>query len=159
MYFVLALGLFPGGYGVVWQKLTAGLQGQDLPCPSLEALRDLRRRIGTAPVKALFEVLAGPAAQPSAPGVRFGRFRTVAFDGCASVKVPDTRRNRAWLGKLKAKLGVTGYPAIELMTLAETGTRADRRGVRTAGARRDRLRPPAAAPAGTGYAGADRPRL
>ena len=124
VYFVLALGLFPGGYGVVWQKLTAGLQGQDLPCPSLKALRDLRRRIGTAPVKALFELLAGPAAQPSTPGVRFGRFRTVAFDGCASVKVPDTRRNRAWLGKLKAKLGVTGYPAIELMTLVETGTRA-----------------------------------
>src|SRR5271165_1223047 len=59
VYFVLALGLFPGGYGGVWQKLTAGLQGQDLPCPSLKALRDLRRRIGTAPVKALFETLRG----------------------------------------------------------------------------------------------------
>jgi len=125
VYFVLALGLFPGlGYGVVWQKLTAGLQGQDLLCPSAKALRDLRRRIGTAPRKALFEVLAGPVAQPSAPRVRFGRFRTVAFDGCASVRVPDSRPNRAWLGKLKAALGVTGYPAVELMTLVETGTRA-----------------------------------
>ena len=38
--------------------------------------------------------------------------------------MPDTRRNRAWLGKLKAALGVTGYPAVELMTLVETGTRA-----------------------------------
>jgi hypothetical protein len=56
--------------------------------------------------------------------VRFGRFRTVSFDGCASIKVPDTKRNRAWLGKLKAAPGVTGYPAIELMTLVETGTRA-----------------------------------
>ena len=64
VYFVLALGLFPGGYGVVWQKLTAGLQGQDLPCPSLKALRDLRRRIGTGPVKALFEVLARPPSRP-----------------------------------------------------------------------------------------------
>jgi hypothetical protein len=125
LYFVLALGLFPQlGYGGVWQKLTAALDGQGLPCPSGKALRDLRRRVGIAPVKALFEVLAGPAAQPSVPGVRFGRFRTVAFDGCASIKVPDTERNRAWLGKLKAALGVTGYPAIELMTLVETGTRA-----------------------------------
>ena len=33
-------------------------------------------------------------------------------------------RNRSWLGKLKAVRGVTGYPAVELMTLAETGTRA-----------------------------------
>jgi hypothetical protein len=125
VYFVLALGLFPGlGYGIVWQKLTASLGGQGLPCPSPKALRDLRRRIGAAPLKALFEVLAGPVAQPSAPGVRFGRFRTVAFDGCASVKVPDSRPNRVWLGKLKAALGITGYPAFELMTLVETGTRA-----------------------------------
>jgi hypothetical protein len=125
VYFVLALGLFPGlGYGGVWQKLTAALGGQGLPSPSPKALRDLRRRIGTAPVKALFEVLAGPVAQPSTPGVAFGRYRTVAFGGCTSIKAPDTPRNRGWLGKMKAALGVTGYPAVELMTLVETGTRA-----------------------------------
>jgi hypothetical protein len=125
VYFVLSLGLFPLlGYQMVWQKLTAALGGQGLPCPSAKALRDLRRRIGAAPVKALFEVLAGPVAQPCTPGVRFGRFRTVAFDGCTSIKAPDTPRNRAWLGKMKAALGVTGYPAVELMTLVETGTRA-----------------------------------
>jgi hypothetical protein len=125
VYFVLALGLFPGlGYQNVWAKLTAALDALPVPCPSAKALRDLRRRIGIAPVKALFEVLAGPVAQPRTPGVRFGRYRTVAFDGCTSIKVPDTARNRGWLGKMKAALGVTGYPAAELMTLVETGTRA-----------------------------------
>jgi hypothetical protein len=125
IYFVLALALFPGaGCLGVWAKLTAALEGQGLPSPSGKALRDLRRRVGAAPLKALFEVLAGPAAQPSAPGVAFGRYRTVAFDGCTSIKVPDTERNRSWLGKMKAALGVTGYPAVELMTLVETGTRA-----------------------------------
>ena len=126
VYFVLGLGLFPGlGYGGVWQKMTAALGGQPgVPSPSPKALRDLRRRLGAAPVKALLEVLAGPAAQPSTPGVRFGRYRTVASGGCTSIKVPDTPRNRGWLGKMKAALGVTGYPAVELMTLVETGTRA-----------------------------------
>ena len=125
IYFVLALGLFPAlGYQNVWAKLTAALDGLPLPSPSGKALRDLRRRLGPAPLKALFEVLAGPAAQPSTPGVAFGRYRTVAFDGCTSIKVPDTARNRGWLGKMKAALGVTGYPAVELMTLVETGTRA-----------------------------------
>jgi len=125
LYFVLALGLFPGlGYGGVWAKLVAALEGCPLPSPSAKALRDLRRRVGVAPVQALFEVLAGPVAQPRTPGVRFGRYRTVAFDGCTSIKVPDTARNRGWLGKMKAALGVTGYPAVELMTLVETGTRA-----------------------------------
>ena len=54
----------------------------------------------------------------------FGRYRTVAFDGCRSIKVPDTAGNRGWLGKLNAALGQTGYPVIQLMTLCETGTRA-----------------------------------
>jgi hypothetical protein len=129
LYFVLALGLFPQlGYLNVWQKLTAALDGlPGVAAPSAKALRDLRRRVGAAPVKALFEVLAGPTAQPSTPGVRFGRYRTVSFDGCNSVKVPDTARNVAWLGKQqsgKSAAGDTGYPAIELVTLAETGTRA-----------------------------------
>jgi hypothetical protein len=126
LYFVLALGLFPQlGYLNVWRKLTAALQDvPGVPSPSAKALRDLRRRVGAAPLRALSGVLAGPAAQPSTPGVRFGRYRTVSFDGCNSVKVPDTARNRAWLGKQGNAMGETGYPAIELMTLAETGTRA-----------------------------------
>lgn len=125
MYFVLALGLFPGlSYQKVWGKLVAGLRGMGPSRPSEKALRDLRRRLGPAPVKALFEVLAGPVGGPRTPGVRFGRYRTVAFDGCTSIKVGDSDRNRGWLGKLRAALGVTGYPAVELMTLVETGTRA-----------------------------------
>ena len=125
VYFVLALALFPGlGAGKVWTSLLAGLGPGLRVSVSDKALRDLRRRIGAAPMQALFEVLAGPVAQPSTPGVRFGRYRTGAFDGCVSIKVPDTDRNRSWLGKLKASLGVTGYPVVRLMTLVETGTRA-----------------------------------
>ena len=72
VYFVLALGMYPRlGYARVWAKLTAGLGGLDVPCPSEKALRDLRRRLGPAPIKALFEVVAGPLAQPGTPGVRF----------------------------------------------------------------------------------------
>jgi hypothetical protein len=125
VYFVLAMCLFPRpGYLGVWAKLTAALGGLGLASPSAKALRELRRRIGIAPLKALFEILAGPLGQPRTPGARFGRYRTVAFDGCKSLKVPDTARNRGWLGKMKASLGETGYPVIQLMTLAETGTRA-----------------------------------
>ena len=124
LYFVLALALFPGlGYLGVWAKLTAGLDGQ-AESLSGKALRELRRRLGPAPLRALFEVLAGPLGRPSTPGVMFGRYRTVAFDGCRSIKVPDSAGNRSWLGKLNASLGQTGYPVIQLMTLCETGTRA-----------------------------------
>ena len=122
VYFVLAMCLFPRpGYLGVWAKLTAAL---GLASPSAKALRDLRRRIGIAPLKALFEILAGPLGQPHTPGIMFRGYRTVSFDGCKSIKVPDTAKNRAWLGKQNASNGETGYPALALMTLVETGTRA-----------------------------------
>ncbi len=125
VYFLLAMCLFPRpGYLGVWGKLTAALDGLGLPAPSPRALRELRRRVGVKPVKALFETLAGPLGRPRTPGVMFGRYRTVTFDGCKSLKVPDTSRNRGWLGKMKASPGETGYPVIQLMTLCETGTRA-----------------------------------
>jgi hypothetical protein len=124
VYLLLAMGLFEGaGLLLVWSKLVAGLSGLAVPCPSEKALRDLRRRLGAAPLKALFEVLAGPVASPSVPGVRYRRWRTVAFDGCSSIKVPDHERNRAWLGKIRYRMGFAGYPQLMLMALVETGTR------------------------------------
>jgi hypothetical protein len=125
LYFLLAMCLFPQpGYLGVWGKMTAGLRALGIPDPSATALRDLRRRIGIAPVKRLFEVLAGPLGQPRMPGIMFRGFRTVSFGGCKSIKVPDTATNRAWLGKQNASNGETGYPALMLMALVETGTRA-----------------------------------
>jgi Insertion element 4 transposase N-terminal/Transposase DDE domain len=127
VYFLLALGLFPElGYARVWGKLTAGLKGLEgltVASPSEKALRELRRRLGPAPLKALFEVLAGPLAWPYAPGVSFCGLRTVAFDGCSSIRGADSDRNRAWLGRIRHKAGFAGYPLLHLMALAETGTR------------------------------------
>uniref|UniRef100_UPI003F49AA43 IS4 family transposase n=1 Tax=Nonomuraea sp. CA-252377 TaxID=3240003 RepID=UPI003F49AA43 len=121
VYFLLAMCLFPEvGYLLVWQKLTASLAALPVVTPTAKALRDLRRRVGCAPMQRLFEVLSGPLAQLTTPGVRFGTYRTVSFDGCSSLKAPDTIRNRAWLGSP----GHGGYPLLELMTLVETGTRA-----------------------------------
>jgi hypothetical protein len=124
VYFVLALGLFPHlGYAGVRGKLTCGLSGPDLPRPSEKALRDLRRRLGPGPLKALFETIAVPLAPPRVPGVAYRGLRTVAFDGLNSVKVPDSDRNRSWLGKKITQLGIAGYPAMRIVALAETGTR------------------------------------
>lgn len=126
VYFVLALVMFAGaGYLLVWDELTAGLEraGIAVAHPSEKALRDLRRRVGPAPLKMLFESVAVPLAPPGAPGVSWRGLRTVAFDGLSSVKVPDSARNLAWLGKPASRTGVTGYPAVRVVALAETGTR------------------------------------
>lgn len=123
LYFVLALALFPArGYRGVWAQLTSALAHTTRP--SAKALRDVRRRLGPAPLRHLFALLAGPAASPHTAGVTFAGYRTVSFDGCRSLKTPDSRANQDWLGKLAAVAGTTGYPVIQLMTLVETGTRA-----------------------------------
>src|SRR3954452_9667870 len=49
--------------------------------------------------------------------------RTVAFDGCNSLRVPDTKANRSWLGRIRYRMGFAGYPTLRMMTLIETGTR------------------------------------
>jgi len=124
MYFVLALALFPGiGYLRVWDKLTCALEDLGLPRPGEKSLRDLRRRLGPAAVKALFDTVAVPLAPPGTRGVFYRGLRTVAFDGLNSVKVPDSDRNRSWLGKTMTCLGLAGYPAMRIVALAETGTR------------------------------------
>jgi hypothetical protein len=47
----------------------------------------------------------------------------VAFDGCNSLHIPDTERNRSWIGKIRYRMGLAGYPTLRVMALAETGTR------------------------------------
>ncbi|MFJ9541352.1 transposase domain-containing protein [Streptomyces sp. NPDC101225] len=66
VYFVLALTVFEGvSYTRVWAKLTAGLGKAVTACPCASSLSRARRRVGTAPLRRLFEVLAGPVASPT----------------------------------------------------------------------------------------------
>lgn len=123
VYFVLALSLFPHlGMALVWEKLVHAW-GTQATRPTPAALRHLRARLGPTPLRALFEVLAVPLAPPGTPGVGYRGLRTVAFDGCHSLHVPDTVDNRAWLGRVRTRLGWAGYPALNVMTLVDTGTR------------------------------------
>src|SRR6266702_3509284 len=142
-----------------------------------QRLRDLPSRAGAAiPVT---EGAAGPApayryragkgfvrgaGRPGGPAARAGR---------AVRPVPDGGLRRLRLDQgagHEAEPGLAGEAEGRARGDRLPGDRADdpgrdrypgsdRRGVRPAGSRRDRLRPPVAAPAGTGHAGADRPRL
>lgn len=124
VYLLLAMALFEHvSMTGVWDKLTFAFGGRALANPSEAALRALRRRIGVAPLSLLFDTLAVPLAPPGLTGTCYRRWRTVAFDGCSSIKVPDHPRNCAWLGKVIHAVGPAGYPAVMLMTLVETGTR------------------------------------
>ena len=70
VYLLLAAGLFAElGYTQVWARMTAGLDGLQVARPSPSALAAARRRIGVAPLRALFDLLRGPAPSRARSGV------------------------------------------------------------------------------------------
>src|SRR5689334_10421456 len=84
VYLLLAAALFGDlGYGQVWARMIAGLGGLDVAVPTAGALAQARRRIGIAPLQALFELLRGPAAGVSVKGVRWrGRLVKIGRASC-----------------------------------------------------------------------------
>jgi hypothetical protein len=71
VYLLLAGGLFAEvGYEQVWARMTAGLHGLAVATPTGAALAQAWRRLGVAPLHALFALLSGSAAGPATSGVR-----------------------------------------------------------------------------------------
>ena len=149
---VAGRGVFPGGdVPVPGGWVPAGMGQVDL--------RDRRRPAGpqregsarSAPPsglrsdEGLFEVVAGALAQPRTPSVRFGPYRTVSFDGCSSIKTPDSERNRGWLGAVPTR-------RLSPDRVDDAGrdrdARGDRCGVRSHPRGRNCLRHPAVASSG-----------
>lgn len=123
VYLLLAGGLFTGlGYGQVWARLTAGLGGLVVAHPSVSALAAARRRVGVAPLRALFDLLRGPAAGLDRVGVWWRGRLVTAIDG-TMLCCPDTMANLAVYRRGGGNHGGTGYPMIRLLTVVACGTR------------------------------------
>ena len=61
VYLLLAAALFAElGYGQVWARMTAGLDGIDVADPVSSALVQARRRIGVKPLRELFDLVVAP---------------------------------------------------------------------------------------------------
>jgi hypothetical protein len=124
VYFVLALALFEDcSYRGVWGKLTAGLEGLPLVRPTVSSLSRARRRIGSAPLRRLFEILARPVAHLGQPGSFYRGLRTVAVDGTL-LHVPDEEALTWRYPKRTGEIMEFGYPLLRLVVLVECGTRA-----------------------------------
>jgi hypothetical protein len=119
VYLLLAGALFAGqGYRLVWSRLVCGLRGLAVAEPGSSALAKARRRVGAAPLRALFELLAGPAAG----AVRWRGFLVCAIDG-TSMFVPDSASNLAEYGGQSGSHGGSGYPMLRLLAVVACGTR------------------------------------
>lgn len=123
VYLLLAGVLFADlGYGQVWSRMIAGLDGLDHAVPTAGALAQARRRIGVAPLRALFDLLRGPAAGLSVQGVRWRGRVVCAIDGTI-LGCPDTPANLAVYQRGGGYHGGTGYPLARVLALVACGTR------------------------------------
>ena len=124
VYLILAGCLFAElGYGQVWRKLTAGLTGLGLPEPSSGALREARQRLGSMPLRALFDLLRGPAVTTATHAVRWRGLLVTAIDG-TMMSVADAAAVRTRYRKQRGNHGGAGYPALRLSVLLTCGTRS-----------------------------------
>jgi hypothetical protein len=124
VYLVLAGCLFADlGYPQVWQQLTAGLAGLTLTEPTSSALRQARQRLGPAPLRALFDLLRGPAATTATQAVRWRGLLLAVIDGTI-MSVADTPAVHARYRKQRGNHGGAGYPTLRLSALLTCGTRS-----------------------------------
>ncbi len=66
--------------------------------PTRSALCQARRRLGVAPLRAVFERVVRPLVDDQVPGATFGGLRLVGIDG-TKLDVPDTPANVAAFGR------------------------------------------------------------
>jgi Insertion element 4 transposase N-terminal len=122
VYLLLAGCLFAElGYRQVWDKMTADLGRLPVASPGDNALWQARARLGTEPVRWLFDLLRGPATAITAGSVRWHGLLVCAIDG-TTVTIPDSPRDLAVYGKLAGNHGGSGY-SLRLVALTACGTR------------------------------------
>lgn len=92
--------------------------------PSKSAIFQARVRLGSTPVKALFERVARPLAQADTVGAWLAGRRLVAIDG-ACLDVADTDANEEWFGRAGVSKGErAAFLQARVVALAECGTHA-----------------------------------
>lgn len=92
--------------------------------PNRSSLCKARQRLGLAPVRLLYERLAGPLAKPDTPGAFYKGLRMVAMDGSV-YNVPDSDANAAAFGYPKGGRGTGAFPQIRKLSVVELGTHAE----------------------------------
>jgi hypothetical protein len=108
----------------VWSKLTAAVGVLPVPKITATALWHARCRLGVRPLRALFDLVRGPASAIRTAGARWAGLLVVALDGTC-LDVPDDPATRARLGKgANQYTAACGYPQICPVALVACGTRA-----------------------------------
>src|SRR5258708_4211607 len=89
--------------------------------PNISSLSRGRGKLGEAPVRMLFEQVAGPTGADGAPGVFCCGLRVVSVDGSVT-DVPDSKENDAFFGRPSNQSPDGACPHARWVAAAESGT-------------------------------------
>jgi len=127
VYYVIALALYMrSSYREVLRCLLEGVQWLLDPSATVKVagksgISQARSRLGTAPLKKLYETVVIPIAEKRTPGAWYRQWRLVSLDG-STLDVADTAENDRALGRPGASRGSSAYPKIRFVGLLENGT-------------------------------------
>jgi hypothetical protein len=122
-WIVLAMGLFTDVPIRQVFKLSRRLRPGE-PSPHRSSLSRARKRLGVAPVRALFERVVRPLARPETPGAFAFGLRLVGLDSTV-YNLPDSAANDAAFGRPGGGRGEGASPQIRKLSLVELGTHAE----------------------------------
>lgn len=127
IYYVIALALYMrSSYREVLRCLLEGVQWLLDPSVSIKVagksgISQARSRLGSEPVKALYEAVVVPIAQRQTRGAWFRQWRLMSLDG-STLDVADTADNDSAFGRPGASRGSSAYPKLRFVALLENGT-------------------------------------
>ncbi|HEX5996443.1 MAG TPA: IS4 family transposase [Jiangellales bacterium] len=129
VYFTMGLALFADeDYEEVAARLAGtldwwGCWDSAWEPPTSGGLTQARQRLGYEPLKAVFEQVARPVAEPLTPGAFLGGWRLMAIDGF-EWDVPDTAANAGAFGYAAGSEGRSAFPKVRVVSLSECGSHA-----------------------------------
>lgn len=141
VYYVIALALYMrASYREVLRCLLEGLHWLLDPSTTLRVagksgISQARTRLGSEPVKKLYQTVVTPMATERTQGAWYHGWRLVSLDG-STLDVADTAENEAAFGRPAASRGSSAYPQIRFVALLESGTHV-LTGAQMAGCRTD----------------------
>lgn len=119
---------FDDDYEEVMRKLVGSLKSMgswrgEWNVPSTSAIAQARQRLGSEPLRLLFERVAAPVAGRGARGAWLKSRRVMAVDGF-TLDLQDTEENLAEFGKSDNDRKAGGFPQALVVGLAECGSHA-----------------------------------
>ena len=123
--FVVGLALFSGSsYQDVVEHMIGAFPWLGPSAPNKSSLTRARRRLGPEVLRRIYEELAGPVAVAGDPGAFYRGMRLGSVDGM-QLDAPESAANRARFGGQHQTPELPrGLPVVRVVSLTETGTRA-----------------------------------